>query len=178
MVTSNLNLAHLNIRSASSITDSCNKPLLLQEFILENSIDVLSVTKIWLSPDTPPSVLNSLTPPNFCILYHPRPKGRGGGIAPIYRSFLRASKISIPACSSFEAFCVRISFSNFSCSILSVYRHPALSKLTSFLNLLPYLKFLFLRPPNLSSPVTSTTILTVHLINLSHNFFLALTCLI
>ena len=32
-VSFNLNLAHLNICSASSITDSCNKPLLLQEFI-------------------------------------------------------------------------------------------------------------------------------------------------
>src|SRR6476469_2269504 len=127
-VTSNLNLAHLNIRSASSITDSCNKPLLLQEFISENSIDVLSLTETWLSPDTPPSVLNSLTPPNFSILHHPRPESRGGGIALIYRSFLKASKIPIPACSSFEAFCMQISFSNFSCSILSVYRPPALSK--------------------------------------------------
>ena len=147
-VSSNLNLAHLNIRSATSITDSCNKSLLLQEFILENSIDVLSLTEAWHSPDTPPSVLNSLTPPNFSILHHLRPEGRGGGIALFYRSFLKASKIPIPACSSFEVFaCVFLS-QTFPVLLFQFIALQLFQKLTSFLNLLPYWKFLFLRPPN------------------------------
>ena len=65
--------AHLNIRSASSITHELNKPAVLQEFISDHNIEVLSLCETWLSPDTPLPTLNSLTPPNFSIIHFPRP---------------------------------------------------------------------------------------------------------
>ena len=142
IISSDLNLVHLNTRSASSITDSYNKPALLKEFISDNSIDILSLTETWLPPNTLPSVLNSLTPTNYSILHQPRAEGRGGGIALIYRSFLKISKITLPDVSSFEALCVRLTFSNFSCTVLTVYRPPTLSKtdfLAEFSNLLEIL---------------------------------------
>jgi len=114
----------------------------LKDFIAEKSIDILSLTETWLSPDTPPSILNSLTPINYSLLHEPRAKGRGGGIALIHRSFLKVSRIPLPTCSSFEALCVRLSYSTFCCSVLSVYRPPNLSKtdfLTEFSSLLEIL---------------------------------------
>ena len=91
-----ISFATLNIRSASSVTDDLNKPAVLQDFILEKSLDVLSLTETWLSPDTPSSVINSLTPSNYSILHKPRLTGRGGGIALIYRSYMNMKEINIP----------------------------------------------------------------------------------
>ena len=48
---STLNLVHLNSRSASCITDSCDKPALIKELISDNKID-LALTETWLSSDT------------------------------------------------------------------------------------------------------------------------------
>src|SRR5277367_3692247 len=130
---STLNLVHLNTRSASCITDSYDKLALIKELISDNKIDLLALTETWLSPDTSPSVLNSLTPKNYSIMHHPRAEGHGGGIAFIYRSFLsviKVSVISLPTFSSFEALCVNFSVSNFSCSLLTVYRPPSLSTCT------------------------------------------------
>lgn len=65
---SGLNIACLNIRSASSITISTDKPPLIQEFISDNNLDLLFLTETWLSPDTPPSVLKPYLPPIIHVL--------------------------------------------------------------------------------------------------------------
>lgn len=138
-ISSNLNFVHLNSRSATSISDSFNKPVLINELISDKSIDILALTETWLSPDTLPSVLNSLTPKGYFILHQPRVQGRGGGIALIYRQSLNISKVDIPSFPSFEAFCLNLSLANFSCTILTVYRSPSHSKstfLTEFSTLL------------------------------------------
>src|SRR5437867_5853958 len=62
-----LNLSHFNIRSASSITPNLDKPALLHEFLIDHSIDVLTLSETWLSVDTPPSTLQSLTPLGYSI---------------------------------------------------------------------------------------------------------------
>ena len=127
-----VSFACLNIRSASSITDDLNKPCLLQEFISDHSLEILSLTETWLTPDTPISMLNSLTPNNYSLLHNPRPSERGGGLAVIFRSFLTAHVISLPVCSSFEALCVKFSSSYHSFNLLTVYRPPS-SSLPTFI---------------------------------------------
>jgi len=57
-----LNFAHLNTRSATSVTPTLDKPALLTDFLLDESIDILTITETWLSPSSPSNVLNSLTP--------------------------------------------------------------------------------------------------------------------
>ena len=49
----NLNAYCLNIRSASVITATLNKPELIQQYILDEKIDALFLTETWFSPDTP-----------------------------------------------------------------------------------------------------------------------------
>ena len=54
--------------------------------IQDSKMDFLFLTETWLSPDCPPSIPNSLTPTNYSFLQVPRPSGRGGGIAAIFKS--------------------------------------------------------------------------------------------
>src|SRR3989441_136361 len=125
-----LNLSHFNIRSASSITPNLDKPALLREFLIDHSIDVLTLSETWLSVDTPPPTLQSLTPQGYSIFNSPRTSGHGGGLATIYRSFLKFSKITIPTYSSFESTCSRFSIPanpSLSFILLTVYRPPSTS---------------------------------------------------
>ena len=89
-----LNFCNLNIRSAASTTEELNKPAVLQDFILNNKIDILTLSETWLTPDSLPSTLNSLTPPNFSLTHVPRPHRVGGGLACIHSSSLKISKVS------------------------------------------------------------------------------------
>lgn len=122
-----LEFAHLNICSASSVTTSFDKPTLLQEFISDQNIDIIALSETWLAPNTLPSTLNSLTPENFTLTHNPRPVGRGGGLALIYRSYLSSSRITTPSSTSFESLCVRLSIRSSSIIFLIIYRPPSSS---------------------------------------------------
>ena len=134
----NLSFATLNIRSASSITSDLDKPEVLRDFILTNSLDVLLLTETWLSSDSPPSVLNSLTPLGYSLIHKPRSTGRGGGLAVIYRSCLSISEVSLSFVSSFESLYFTLTFPTKTFSFLGVYRSPSCS-LSDFLGDFPVL---------------------------------------
>ena len=122
-----INFAHLNICSASSITAQLNKPVALAEFISDHNIEILSFSETWLSSDALPSTLNALTPPNFSIVHQPRLTGKGGGVAFIYRSFLKTSRITLPTFTTFEALCIQISVSSSIFKLVTIYRPPSSS---------------------------------------------------
>jgi hypothetical protein len=125
--TTNLHFVHLNTCSISSITPFLDKPAVLQEFISDEAIEILTLSETWLSPDTLPSTLTALTPPNFLILSNPRCTGRGGGVAIIYRSYLKITKFDIPSFPTFEALCIKVTISSKSYTILTIYRPPSTS---------------------------------------------------
>ena len=120
-----INFAHLNICSASSVTAQLNKPVALAEFISDHDIEILSLSETWLSSDALPSTLNALTPPNFSIVHQPRLTGKGGGVAFIYRSFLKTSRITLPTFTSFEALCIQVSISSSTFKLITIYRPPS-----------------------------------------------------
>ena len=64
---------------------------MLQEFISDYSLDILSLTETWLPSDPLPSVINSLTPPNYSFIHSPRLHGKG--LALIYRSYRKIMTI-------------------------------------------------------------------------------------
>src|SRR3989442_15161943 len=102
----------------------------LHEFLIDHSIDVLTLSETWLSADTLPSTLQSLTPQGYSIFHSPRTFGHGGGLATIYRSFLKLSKMTIPTYSSFESTCSRFSITtnpSFSFILLNIYCPPSSS---------------------------------------------------
>src|SRR5437899_8166131 len=119
-----LNFSCLNIRSASSISTHLDKPAVLQEFLSDHSIDILALTETWLTPETLPSTLNSLTPPGYSIIHSPRLQGKGSGLGLIFRSFLKVSTVSLPLFSSFESLCVRLTTASTSFTLLVIYRPP------------------------------------------------------
>jgi hypothetical protein len=129
-----INLSHLNTRSSTSITPDLDKPASIQEFISDNNLNLLSLSETWLPPDTLPSTLNSLTPPNFSIINSPRTTGRGGGLAVIFHSNLSVSKLITASFTSFESLSVRVtttlSTNPFSFILLTIYRPPSSSKAT------------------------------------------------
>ena len=124
MTSSSLNFSCLNIRSASSISTDLDKPAVLQEFLSDHSIDILALTETWLTPETLPSTLNSLTPPGYSIIHSPRLQGKGGGLGLIFRSYLKVSTVSLPLFSSFESLCVRLTIASTSFTLLVIYRPP------------------------------------------------------
>ena len=52
----NLIFSHINTRSCTTVTDTLDKPTVLQEFIFDQNLDALALTETWLSPDTPASI--------------------------------------------------------------------------------------------------------------------------
>jgi exonuclease III len=133
-----LSFATLNIRSASSITWDLDKPTVLRDFILRQSIDILLLSETWLSPDSPSSVLNSLIPPGFSLFHKPRSTGRGGGLAVIFRSSLSISEAALSSFSSFESLCFTLTLASKTFVFLGVYRPPS-SSLSDFFSDLPLL---------------------------------------
>ena len=91
-------------------------------------MDFLFLTETWLSPDCPPSIPNSLTPVNYSFLQVPRPSGRGGGIAAIFKSKYSVTSITKTTFSSFEHMLLRLSCGIKSYHFLIVYRPPSSSK--------------------------------------------------
>ncbi|MBV8073763.1 MAG: RNA-directed DNA polymerase, partial [Acidobacteriaceae bacterium] len=130
---SSLSFSCLNIRSATSVTLDLDKPACLQEFITDNSLDLLCLTETWLRTDSSPAVLNSLTPNNFSIISKPRSVGKGGGIAVIYKSSLQVVSSSFRSFSSFEVLVVKVSAGDFTFNLVTVYRPPS-SSLSTFMD--------------------------------------------
>src|SRR5215469_9808547 len=125
-----ISFATLNIRSATTVTASLDKPAVLQDFVLDNSLEILTLTEPWLSPDAPSLTLNSLTPPNFQLLHKPR-LAEGGGIAVIYRCYLKVTEVPLPSFSSFGSLCFNLTLPGKLLSFLTVYRPPS-SSLSAF----------------------------------------------
>ena len=69
-------MALLNVRSL------LNKTFLINDLILENSIDCMFLTETWLSTDGPVALLEA-SPPNYSFVNSFRKDRRGGGTAAI-----------------------------------------------------------------------------------------------
>jgi hypothetical protein len=123
-----LNFAHANVRSAASVTPDINKPAIIQDFVLTNNIDFLAMTETWLSPSSPQSTLNSLTPPSYSLQHVPRLLGVGGGVALLHKTDLHTSQVPTPTFSTFESLCVRVALPSTSLTVLTIYRPPSSSK--------------------------------------------------
>uniref|UniRef100_A0A671YR52 Reverse transcriptase domain-containing protein n=1 Tax=Sparus aurata TaxID=8175 RepID=A0A671YR52_SPAAU len=90
-----LKLALFNTRSLT------NKSAILHELITDNKLDFLCLTETWHRPLDYFS-LNQTTPSGYTYIDKPRPDGRGGGVAAIFRKNLNISTISIPPSQSFK----------------------------------------------------------------------------
>ena len=79
-----IKLGLLNIRSLTP------KAVIVNEIVTDYSFDVICLTETWLKPNDYFG-LNESAPPGYSYKHEPRLNGRGGGVATIYRDFLRGT---------------------------------------------------------------------------------------
>lgn len=112
-------LSVLNARSC------CNKDAVIRDCITDNNIDLLALTETWMSNNTEARVSAGLTPDGYNILYRNRGKGKGGGVALIYRSSFKCTRSKCqPHYKSFECLEVTVSGSSAAIKLAIVYRPP------------------------------------------------------
>ena len=80
-----LNFTHLNIRSIRSFQKSSS----LHNYLADHPTEILSLNETWLQPTDSDNFVSSLAPPGYSILHSPRLTGQGGGLALIFRSYLK-----------------------------------------------------------------------------------------
>ena len=121
---------------------------MVNQLIEDRNIDFLFLTESWLSSDSPPSITNSLTPPNYSFLHVSRPTGGGGGggVAAIFKSNHSIASITTPTFTSFENMLLRLTCSTKSYLFLIVYRPPSCSKAAFLLDFTSLLEVLAAYP--------------------------------
>jgi len=122
-----LRFAQFNSRSVIG-KPSDDKPTLIQNFITDQSIDILAITETWLKPNSLPATINSITPEGYTCMHVPRAEGQGGGVAFIYRSCLEFRQITFQAFGSFEYLAAKLVLNSSSFLFMNFYRSPSLSE--------------------------------------------------
>ena len=136
-----LKFAQLNARSAVGTT-LVDTPSLIQAYIIDHNIDLLALSETWLRPDSLPSTINSLLPDGYTFMHVPRPEGRGGGVAFIYRSVFEFRKIDLNTIAGCEIIGAKLIMGSSSCIFVNFYRPPSSSAASFCDNLLSFLEHL------------------------------------
>ena len=129
--TSYITFSLINARSI------CNKATLLNDTFTDLKCDFICITESWLagnSSDDP--IINDVTPSGFVFSHNAREQRRGGGVAILCRSSLKAKRLDQPFYTSFEHMTLQFPCTNGSISIYLVYRPPSTSKYTPYKNFL------------------------------------------
>ena len=109
----NLKVGVLNPCSA------CNKALLIRDLIVDEKLDILSLTETFQLND---SIIAELLPPGYNIVYNLRNDGRrGGGVAVIYRQELKCCTINTYNLSTLEAITARLTLASKTLHLCVVY---------------------------------------------------------
>jgi hypothetical protein len=122
-LTHNLSFGHLNIASIR------NKAASLHNYLIEFPFDVLALNETWLRPDETSSFLSSLHPSEYSLISRPRQHGNGGGVAFLFKKFLKFSQLSIPGApfQSLEVIAGALDNGNKRICFLNIYRPPSSS---------------------------------------------------
>ena len=154
-----LNFTHLNIRSIRSFQKSSS----LHNYLADHPTEILSLNETWLQPTDSDNFVSSLAPPGYLILHSPRLTGQGGGLALIFRSYLKFKLFrtrNLPL-ESFELMATKLSTGNKETIFLNIYR-PPFSKISTFLQEFQNLLEIFVPSPSeLIIVVTSISMLTL-----------------
>ena len=79
----------LNARSVK------NKSFIIKDFVVDNNIDILAITEMWLQADISNQItVNNICPTGFVLHHLPRTGHRGGGVALLYKNQFRLKKLS------------------------------------------------------------------------------------
>ena len=114
-----LNCALLNVRSMRNKTDD------IIELLNEQDCDIMAITETWLSTGEGDNFTrNALTSHGYTLLDIPRSKGKGGGVAILYKSALKVIKQPCPSVTSFELVETLVHTASELLRLAVVYRPP------------------------------------------------------
>ncbi len=101
-----------------------NKTVKLNEFALENSVDLLAITETWLTKQDESPVINELCPPGYQFTSVPRPLSKGGGVGLLFRSTLDVKQTSLQCTGTHLEFLSVFVKAESLMQLLIVYRPP------------------------------------------------------
>ena len=122
----------------------------LHNYLADHPTEILSLNETWLQPTDSDNFVSSLAPPDYSILHYPRLTGQGGGLALIFRSFLKFKLFRIrnlPPPESFELMATKLPTGNKETIFLNIYRPPS-SKISTFLQEFQNLLEIFVSSPS------------------------------
>ena len=80
-----------------------NKTHVIKDFAIENNIDILGITEMWLSKGSrDKAVIKDLIPTGYKLHHIPRSHGRGGGVGVLFKNTLDLKSQQISRYLSFE----------------------------------------------------------------------------
>ena len=119
LTTKTIKLIYMNARSVR------NKAEDIANFILDESIDILTITETWLkSGDYDKVTLGNLVPKGYKLMHTPRAKRRGGGVGIIIRKNIRSTVQRARHYSAFEHMEALIQSGNECIRLCVIYRPP------------------------------------------------------
>ena len=130
----NMKVGYFNARSV------CNKSNELNDFIVDNRLDICAITETWLTGDGERDqiVCGTLTPNGYKLDTLSRKTGKGGGVAILYKSSLMCKKQKVCKYKSFECIELMLTSGCDSIRLCVIYKPPVGSKhgisFTSFLD--------------------------------------------
>ena len=101
-----------------------NKGPLIDDTIVSNNLDILSLAETHIHISDTDSLLKSVTPPGFQLIYRPRTTGRGGGMGFLTRKNLPAWTVDAPTHSTFENIVISIVTHSKSFVVACVLSYP------------------------------------------------------
>ena len=123
-----LRISHFN---AQSVANCPEKRTAINQFILDNDVDILFLTETWLKPQGDSSKCADLAPVGYVVRSFPR-ASRGGGIAVVFRENLSHYFSSSDSFEfehpSFEAVHVTLSLPLKRLNLFCIYRPPPSKK--------------------------------------------------
>jgi exonuclease III len=112
----------LSLVNARSV---CNKASALRDYIVDSGSDITAITETWLNKNNEKRILAELLPEGFSLANAPRAKGRGGGVAVVYRNTYHAKSIKPKQPpSTFESLELVLSHQGKSLKLITIYRPP------------------------------------------------------
>ncbi|MDG2555400.1 hypothetical protein P7M41_25725, partial [Vibrio parahaemolyticus] len=114
----NINLA--NVRSL------LNKTFIINDLILDNSIDFMFLTETWLNENNSAAVLIESAPPNFHFISSVRELRKGGGVATLFKDVYQCKQLSYGKFESFEYVALQLR-SSCQAVLVTIYRPPKYS---------------------------------------------------
>ena len=101
----------------------CNKTLVIKDFVIDMSVDILAITETWLHRRGDDVVIGELYPTGYQFIHIPRDAGTGGGVGLLFKEGIR---MKTKVCDSFISFeCLDVTFVNLkTVRVIVVYRPP------------------------------------------------------